>query len=70
MILEPGPVCVIVEGWDLGSYGGQVHVCTQNGMPGTEYPRGTSFYPVDNLEDAIKIANDRGLEIIRKHDKV
>jgi len=37
-------------------YNGKITIDTENGSPGTGYPIGTSYDPVDNLNDAITIA--------------
>lgn len=42
------------------SFGGGVTVDIINGTAGTEYPIGTIEDPVDNLTDAVAIANSRG----------
>jgi hypothetical protein len=45
-------------------FNGQVHVDTNNGIAGTAYPLGTKFHPVDNILDAILIAQEEGLNAI------
>ncbi len=45
----------------LQHYAGAVHIDTGSGLPGTVYPRGTEEDPVDNLDDAIIIANNYGI---------
>jgi hypothetical protein len=42
------------------SFGGGVTIDIIRGVPGTEFPIGTQEEPVDNLVDAITIANERG----------
>lgn len=42
------------------SYGGVVSVDAINGTAGTAYPIGNQEYPVDNLADAVIIANSKG----------
>lgn len=39
----------------------RVWIDTLNGLPGTEYPRGTTSDPVDNLADALSIISQRSL---------
>lgn len=45
----------------LTHFGGAVHIDTGAGSPGTDYPIGTEEQPVDNLADAITIANAFGI---------
>ncbi|MDX1279409.1 hypothetical protein [Oceanihabitans sediminis] len=42
------------------SYGGGVSVDVVYGQAGTEYPIGNQEYPVNNLADAVTIANEKG----------
>ncbi len=42
------------------SFGGGVSVDVVNGISGRDYPAGNQEYPVDNMADAIFIADDRG----------
>lgn len=44
-----------------GNFNGCVHVSQNYGSPGTAYPLGTATHPVDNLADAITIAQARNL---------
>ena len=44
------------------SFNGGVTVDILNGTAGTTFPTGTPEQPVDNLTDALTIANDRGLK--------
>ena len=39
-----------------------VHIDVINGLPGTTFPLGTPLHPVDNLDDAITIAELRGFD--------
>lgn len=48
-----------LEAIQYSSFGGQVHVNT-SGTAGTTYPAGTPQQPVNNLEDALEIAVERG----------
>lgn len=47
------------------SYMGEVCIDTLNGAAGTTFPRGTRSAPVNNLVDALFIANQRGLPVFR-----
>lgn len=47
------------------SYMGEVCVDTANGTPGTSFPQGTRSAPVNNLTDAVFLANQRGLPVFR-----
>ena len=47
---------------EYGSFGGSVHVDVVNGLAGTLYPTGTPRQPVNNLSDALLIAERRGFE--------
>jgi hypothetical protein len=44
-----------------GAYRDEVLLDVENGAPGTHYPMGTTGHPVDNLDDALTIANAIGL---------
>lgn len=44
---------------EFGEFGGAVTVDVVNGVPGTTYPAGTKRVPVNNLTDAIAIADHR-----------
>lgn len=44
------------------SYGGAVHIDATSSFSGTTYPVGTPQQPVNNIEDAIIIAEERGFE--------
>lgn len=46
------------------SFGGGVTVDTASGFAGTTFPTGTPRQPVDNLTDALSIANERGFTMI------
>jgi hypothetical protein len=46
------------------NYDGVVMVNTVSGVPGTQYPRGTSKMPVDNLIDAKVIADNLGIKTL------
>ena len=46
------------------SFGGHVTVDTVNGITGTQFPRGTQRTPVNNIADAIVIAEAQGLSRI------
>jgi hypothetical protein len=49
---------------EYSSFGGEVHIDVVNGSPGTVFPIGTPLRPVNNLSDAILIANYRGFDTI------
>lgn len=65
MIDNAGVGCVIDRRAQLdaspGAYNGQVTLDVDNGSPGTMYPLGTESQPVDNLADALSIAEEVGL---------
>jgi len=46
----------------LSSFGGSVHISTDNGISGTKFPRGTHSTPVNNWTDALAIATGRGID--------
>lgn len=48
-----------------GAFGGEVAISSTSGITGTTFPKGTRGFPVDNLTDAVTIANTRGIHIIR-----
>jgi len=50
-----------LEAIQYSSFGGEVHVST-SGTAGTTYPAGTPQQPVNNLEDALEIAVERGFD--------
>lgn len=52
------------EAIQYSSYGGGISVDIINGDPGTDYPLGNQEYPVDNLTDAVSIANAKGFKTI------
>jgi hypothetical protein len=52
------------------SYGGGVTVDIVNGVPGTAYNIGTIENPVNNIPDAITIANERGFEKFHIHNNL
>ena len=45
----------------LGAFDGYIWIDTHNGVSGSAYPTGTPFRPVDNLDDAIVIAQAVGI---------
>jgi len=47
------------------SYQNAVWLDNINGMSGVNYPSGTREYPVNNLADAVTIADDKGFDTIR-----
>lgn len=53
-----------VDDVEQASFQNQVTIDVVNGVAGTEYPIGTSSYPVNNLADAYSIASTRGLNKI------
>lgn len=50
-----------LEAIQYSSFGGEVHIST-SGTAGTTYPAGTPQQPVNNLEDALEIAVERGFD--------
>jgi hypothetical protein len=46
----------------FASFGGGVHVNTGSGNSGTNFPSGTQRQPVNNMSDALSIAQERGLD--------
>ena len=46
------------------SYGGGISVDIINGQSGTDYPIGNQEFPVDNMVDAITIANSKGFKTL------
>ena len=48
----------------LSSFNGSVYLNTIDGTSGIKYPQGTLQHPVSNLDDALTIANLRGLDTI------
>lgn len=44
------------------AFEGQVHVSQNNGLAGTAYPLGTANNPVNNIADAVTIANTNGIQ--------
>jgi hypothetical protein len=52
------------EALQYSSYGAGVSLDVTSGNSGTDYPVGNQEYPVDNLADAIAIANDKGFKTI------
>ncbi len=46
------------------SYGNGISIDVNNGVSGTAYPIGNQEYPVDNLSDAIIIANNKGFKTL------
>jgi len=53
-----------LEAIQYASYGGGVSLNIISGTSGTDYPIGTKEYPVNNLADAVVIANTRGFKTI------
>lgn len=51
-----------IEAIQFSSFNGGVSVDTTSAFSGTEFPVGTPEQPVNNLSDALTIANARGLE--------
>ncbi len=49
---------------NYSSYGGVVSVDVTSSLSGTEYPAGNMEYPVNNIQDAVKIANDKGFDTL------
>jgi hypothetical protein len=45
----------------LAHYAGAIHIDTDSGLPGAAYPRGTEEDPVDNLSDALLLADIYGI---------
>jgi hypothetical protein len=45
----------------LAHYAGAIHIDTDSGLPGAAYPRGTEEDPVDNLTDALLLADTYGI---------
>jgi hypothetical protein len=52
------------------NYDGVVTIDTTNGLPGTTYPKGTAAVPVNNLTDAITIANERNIRELHIYGEV
>ncbi len=52
------------EAIQYGSYGGGVSIDVINGAAGTAYPIGNQEFPVNNLADAVTIANTKGFHIL------
>jgi hypothetical protein len=50
-------------------YGSTVYVSETNGTEGTAYPLGTLQHPVDNMDDAYKIAERYGLYYINVFER-
>jgi hypothetical protein len=50
---------------EYASFNDGVTIDVINGIPGTEYPIGTSETPVDNIEDAVTIAAYRGFKNLK-----
>lgn len=48
----------------LASFGGYIHLNTHIGSSGVKYPKGTQQTPVNNLNDALVIAESRGIDKI------
>jgi len=48
----------------LASFNGYVYINPTLGSAGVKYPLGTSQYPVNNINDALTIMNNRGLETL------
>ncbi len=46
------------------SYGGVVSVDVTSSLSGTDYPAGNMEFPVNNVQDAIFIANDKGFDTL------
>lgn len=51
-------------------YAGEVHLNTTIGLPGTAYPAGTLAQPVNNISDALTIANQLGIGEIHVYGQV
>ena len=51
-------------------YGGEVHINSSLGLPGTAYPAGTLAQPVNNLSDALTIANELGINELHVYGQV
>ena len=51
-------------------YDGSVHVNTVSGVPGTEFPIGTTARPVDNIADALAIADQEGFHAFSIHGPI
>lgn len=49
---------------EYGSFDGAVHIDVINGVSGTIYPTGTPRQPVNNVQDAVLIAERRGFDTI------
>ena len=46
------------------AYDDKVHILSGSTYSGTDFPNGTAEYPVNNLTDALVIANERGIETL------
>ncbi len=53
-----------IDAIQYSSYGDGVSVDIINGQSGTDYPIGNQEFPVDNLEDAVTIANSKGFKTL------
>lgn len=53
------------EQLEYASFQNHVTIDAANGAPGTAYPIGTLEFPVNNLTDALAIANERGFNEIK-----
>lgn len=51
-------------------YGGQITINTETGSAGTDYPVGTHAQPVNNLADALTIANNRHIFKLHLHSNL
>ena len=51
-------------------YDGSVHVNTVSGVPGTEFPVGTTARPVNNIADALAIADHHGFHAFTIHGPI
>lgn len=49
---------------EFSSFSGVITIDQANGTPGTEFPTGTLQQPVNNVADAVLIANARGLDVL------